>query len=117
MNFWAQKQVSFCMIGKKAVRDNSQIAMALLNFDPALAQKSIEECLAHQYSDGHSTLTWSPFVDPHVYSDQPIWLVLSVCELIKETNNFDFLQKTIPYFDLPFLNSSGCIREIWVLKE
>ena len=29
MNFWAEKQVRFCSLGKKAVRDNAQLAMAI----------------------------------------------------------------------------------------
>ena len=99
MNFWVQKQVSFCMIGKKAVRDNAQIAMAMLNFNSELAEKTLYECLNHQYSDGHAALTWSPFLDPRVYSDQPMWLILAVCELIKETGDVDFLDKVIPYLD------------------
>lgn len=99
MNYWVQKQVSFCMIGKKAVRDNAQIAMALLNTDTVLAEKSMRECLCHQYADGHAMLLWSPIMDEHTYSDPSMWLVLAACELIKETGEFAFLDKVIPYFD------------------
>lgn len=44
LNYWTQKQVDFCSLGKKAVRDNAQIAMAQLNFQPEKAEKTIAEC-------------------------------------------------------------------------
>lgn len=99
MNYWVEKQVSYCMIGKKAVRDNAQLAMAMLNYDLELAEICATECLAHQYEDGHAHLTWSPVMDPHVYSDPPMWLIFLVCEYIKETGKMDFLKKEVPYFD------------------
>ncbi len=99
MNFWAQKQVAFCMIGKKAVRDNAQVAMSILNFDSKLAEKTIYECLCHQYSNGSAVLTWSPAIDPKLYSDPAMWLLLASCELIKETGRTDFLNLQVPYLD------------------
>ena len=45
LNYWTQKQVDFCSLGKKAVRDNAQIAMAPLNFAPEQAERTISECL------------------------------------------------------------------------
>lgn len=99
MNYWVEKQVSYCMIGKKAVRDNAQLAMAMLNYDLELAEICTTECLAHQYEDGHAHLTWSPVMDPHVYSDPPMWLIFLVCEYIKETGDTEFLKKVVPYFD------------------
>lgn len=100
MNFWAQKQVSYCMIGKKAVRDNAQLAMAMLNFDADLAEKTLTECLEHQYIDGHAMLNWTISSDKNnLYSDPSMWLILSVCEYIKETGDIDFLDKQIRYED------------------
>jgi cellobiose phosphorylase len=99
MNFWNQKQVEFCSIGKKAVRDNAQIVMGMLNFNSDLAESSMIECLSHQYADGHAMLLWSPFIDEHLYSDPPMWLVLSVCEVIKETGDIKFLDYEAPFFD------------------
>ena len=49
MNYWAEHQVRYCMLGKKAVRDNAQLAMAMLNCDAARAKETIEECIVHQY--------------------------------------------------------------------
>ncbi len=100
MNFWAQKQVSFCMIGKKAVRDNAQIAMAMLNYDTELAKENIIECIKHQYIDGHAILNWQYDWDKHIlYSDTAMWLMLAICELIKETGDKDFLESKFEYID------------------
>ncbi len=98
-NFWAEHQVSYCMLGKKAVRDNAQLGMAALNFDVALAKRTIDECVAHQYSDGHATLTWFPYPEKNIYSDCSCWLVYAACEYIKESGNFAWLNESAPYLD------------------
>lgn len=99
MNFWAEKQVRFCSLGKKAVRDNAQLGMAMLNFDVPRAREIIEECIRHQYSDGHAVLTWYPYLEKNVYSDPSMWLILAVCEYVKETGEKSFLEMTVPYLD------------------
>lgn len=99
MNNWVQKQVDFCSIGKKAVRDNSQLAVGILNYDPKKSKKVILECLRHQYKDGHAILTYYPYLDHTVYSDPAFWLVWAVCEYIKETGEFEFLDEVVPYID------------------
>lgn len=33
-----------------------QVAMAQLNFAPEQAERTISECLCHQYQDGHAVL-------------------------------------------------------------
>lgn len=99
LNYWTQKQVDFCSLGKKAVRDNAQIAMAQLNFQPEKAEKTIAECLCHQYSDGRAVLGFGPTLDPNHYSDPHMWLILACCELVKETGRTDFLQRVLPFQD------------------
>jgi cellobiose phosphorylase len=99
MNYWAEKQVRYCSIGKKAVRDNAQLAMGFLNFDPEAAKKTLQECLAHQYKDGHAALLWYPVVDKKTYSDPAFWLVWAVCEYIKETGDYAFLEEESPWLD------------------
>ena len=99
MNFWAAKQVSYCTIGKKAVRDNAQLCMGLLNFDLPYAARVIEECAAHQYADGHAVLLWYPYLEKNVYSDPSFWLIAGVCEYLKESGEFGFLDKKISYLD------------------
>ena len=99
LNYWAEHQVRYCMLGKKAVRDNAQLAMAMLNCDTERAKATIEECIVHQYSDGHSTLLWYPIVEKTVYSDPSTWLVFAICEYIKESGDVSYLDKKFAYLD------------------
>ena len=98
MNNWAKKQVDFCIVGKKGVRDNLQIAVALLNYRQDKAKEEILECLRHQFMDGHAVLTWYPYDDTR-YSDQPFWIIWAVCQLIKETGDFSLLEESIEWQD------------------
>lgn len=98
-NYWAEHQVEYCMLGKKAVRDNAQLGMAALNFDVALAKKTIDECVTHQYADGHATLTWFPYPEKNIYSDPSCWLVYAACEYVKESGDFNWLNESAPYLD------------------
>lgn len=98
MNNWLKKQVDFCIVGKKGVRDNLQIAVALLGYRQEKAQDEILECLRHQFQDGHAVLTWYPYDDTR-YSDQPFWIIWAVCELIKETGDFSLLNREIEWQD------------------
>ena len=98
MNNWVKKQVDFCIVGKKGVRDNLQIAAALLNYRQDKAKEEILECLRHQFQDGHGVLTWYPYDDTR-YSDQPFWIIWAVCRLIKETGDFSLLEECISWQD------------------
>lgn len=98
MNNWVKKQVDFCIVGKKGVRDNLQIAAALLNYRQDKAKEEILECLRHQFRDGHAVLTWYPYDDTR-YSDQPFWIIWAVCRLIKETGDFGLLDERITWQD------------------
>lgn len=98
MNNWVKKQIDCCIVGKKGVRDNLQIAVALLNYRQQKAKEEIIECLRHQFRDGHTVLTWYPYDDTR-YSDQPFWIIWSVCELMKETGDYGLLDTMIEFQD------------------
>lgn len=98
MNNWLKKQIDCCIVGKKGVRDNLQIAVALLNYRQDKAKEEILECLRHQFKDGHAVLTWYPYDDTR-YSDQPFWIIWAVCELIKETGDYGLLDTLISWQD------------------
>lgn len=98
MNLWVQKQIDFCIVGKKGVRDNLQIAVALLSYRPEKAKEEILECLRHQFRGGHTVLTWYPYDDTH-YSDQPFWLIWAVCHLVNETGDLTVLDTVLPWQD------------------
>jgi cellobiose phosphorylase len=98
MNNWLKKQVDFCIVGKKGVRDNAQIASALLMYRPEKARREILEILRHQYRSGNAVLTWLP-VDETRYSDQAFWIIWIITELIKETGDFSVLEEKLEYQD------------------
>lgn len=98
MNNWVKKQVDFCIVGKKGVRDNLQIAAALLDYRLDKAREEILECLRHQFQDGHGVLTWYPYDDTR-YSDQPFWIIWAVCRLLRETGDLSILKEVIPWQD------------------
>lgn len=98
MNEWVKKQADFCIVGKKGVRDNLQIAAALLDYRQDKAREEILECLRHQFSDGHGVLTWYPYDDTR-YSDQPFWIVWAVCRLVREMGDFSVLDERIEWQD------------------
>ena len=98
MNNWLKKQVDCCIVGKKGVRDNLQIAVALLAYRQERAKEEIIECMRHQYQAGHAVLTWYPYDDTR-YSDQPFWIMWAACELIKETGDYSLLDMEIEYQD------------------
>lgn len=98
MNNWVKKQADFCIVGKKGVRDNLQIAAALLDYRPEKAKEEILECLRHQFQDGHAVLTWYPYDDTR-YSDQPFWIIWAVCRLLKETGDLTLLEEVLPWQD------------------
>ncbi|MBP5726845.1 MAG: cellobiose phosphorylase, partial [Clostridia bacterium] len=98
MNQWLKKQVDFCIVGKKGIRDNLQIAVALLSYRPEKAKEEILECLRHQFRDGHAVLTWYPYDDTR-YSDQPFWIIWAVCRLVRETGDKSILDLKISWQD------------------
>lgn len=98
MNDWVKRQVDFCIVGKKGVRDNLQIAVALLNYRPEKAKEEILECLRHQFRDGHCVLTWYPYDDTR-YSDQPFWIIWAICALIRETGDYTILDTELVWQD------------------
>ena len=98
MNQWLKKQIDCCIVGKKGVRDNLQIAVALLNYRQEKAKEEILECLRHQFKQGHAVLTWYPYDDTR-YSDQPFWIIWAICELIKETGDYSILDNMIEWQD------------------
>lgn len=98
INIWTKKQMLYCRVGKKGVRDNMQIADGVLQIWPEGGREEILEVLSHQFRDGHTVLTWLPYDDTY-YSDQPIWLVMGVAGYIKETGDYSILEEIVPYQD------------------
>lgn len=102
LNTWTKQQVVLCSeVGRGATRgyrDALQDAWGYASFNAEASRIKIEEALRHQYADGHAPRGWLP-VDPRHYSDSQAWIPMAVNEYIKESGNFSFLNKILPFLD------------------
>ncbi len=84
-------------------RDTAQDAIAMASLDVEKAKSITRLLLSQQYQDGHvnhyffPTEGWEPL--NRLHSDNHLWPVLSVWQIIMEEGRVDFLDETIPYFD------------------
>ena len=101
-NIWAKQQTQLCAEfgrdGARGFRDTLQDAWGMAMFNQSLAKEKIIETLEHQHNDGHGIRGWMP-IQPHHYSDGPVWIVMAVCAYIKETGDVKFLKEVVKYFD------------------
>lgn len=98
VNIWIKKGMEYCLRKKDATRDNLQFAMGLIHTSPELLKNTIRLVMRYQYSDGHTVRSWKP-LDETFYSDGPIWLILAACEYVKYSDDTDFLNEKIKYYD------------------
>lgn len=93
-------------------RDSSQDVMGVIPQIPDEARELIEKLLSVQSTDGSAYHQFNPlsmiagrgdsmeYEDrPHYYSDDALWIVLAVCTYVKETGDYEFLQKQIPFYE------------------
>jgi len=93
------------------VRDSNQDLMGVLPYMPEKAREMIERLLSVQRYDGSSMHQFNPLTmkasigeghpgsDQDFYSDDHLWNVLAVIEYVKETGNFAFFERNIPYYE------------------
>ncbi|MCQ2595769.1 MAG: glycosyl transferase [Treponemataceae bacterium] len=93
-------------------RDSSQDVMGVIPQIPDEARELIEKLLSVQSSDGSAYHQFNPlsmvagrgdsmeYEDrPHFYSDDQLWIVLAVSAYVKETADYSFLEKVIPFYE------------------
>ncbi len=102
VNVWSKQQIKLCTEfgrdGARGFRDTLQDAWGIVSLDPALTRRKILETLAHQHADGHGVRGWMP-LQPHHYSDGPVWIVPAVTGYLKETGDYAFLDEKAPYLE------------------
>lgn len=105
-NFLFSRNISFYATGTfrgVGFRDTSQdtIAHASVNIDET--KDKLRLLLAQQYQDGHANHYFFPEerYEPvtRLHSDNHIWPILAVYQLIMEEGALDFLHETVPYYD------------------
>lgn len=102
MNHWLKKQIQiYAEVGSdngRGFRDALQLLWAAASFDLEFTKSMMEECLRHQFADGHTLRGWLP-TDDHHYSDGPVWIAPALEAYLTESGDYEFLNKVIPYFD------------------
>lgn len=98
VNTWLKKGLEYGMRKKDASRDNLQFAYGLTMADPERVYGELIQAMQYQYRDGHTVRSWKP-LDTTYYCDGPLWIVLSVCKYLKFTNDIQFLEREVPFYD------------------
>ncbi len=93
-------------------RDSSQDAMGVLASVPDQAASLLRTLLGVQKREGFAMHQLNPATRegsmgdamerddrPHYYSDDHLWSILAVAELLKETGDRSFLDEVIPFYD------------------
>jgi len=90
-------------------RDTNQDTLGVVHAIPELVRAKLMDLLKGQLSTGaamHSVqpLTWEQGAhnrppESQIYSDDHLWLLVSVPAYLKETGDFAFLEETVPYAD------------------
>jgi len=93
-------------------RDSSQDVMGALVGSPEASKALLIKLLSVQKRNGSAMHQFNPLTmvanmgdsaseenRPHFYSDDHLWCVLAVTEYLKETGEFGFLKKKIPFYE------------------
>ncbi|ACL70723.1 GH36-type glycosyl hydrolase domain-containing protein [Halothermothrix orenii] len=92
-------------------RDSAQDVLGVMHAIPDECRELIIKLFKIQHQDGHAYHLYYPLtgegttgeagVDGSVdwYSDDHLWIIISVAAYLKETGDFDFLTEVVPYAD------------------
>ncbi len=83
-------------------RDSNQDSLGPAYQAPDRVKRLLRDLLRFQVSDGHAWHGYFPETNDaygDVYSDDHLWLLLSVSNYVKETGDIAVLEEKIPYFD------------------
>jgi cellobiose phosphorylase len=105
-NFLFSRNISYYATGTfrgVGFRDSSQDAIAQASFCTQQTREKLKLLFAQQYNDGHVNHYFFPEerYEPvkRLHSDNHIWPILAVHQLIVEEGHLDFLHQEIPYFE------------------
>lgn len=102
INGWIKQQTQiYADVGSdngRGFRDAMQLIWAVASYDHAYTKRMLDECLRHQFADGHTLRGWLP-IDDHHYSDGPVWIPPVVDAYLKETGDYALLEQVVPFFD------------------
>jgi cellobiose phosphorylase len=125
LNFWNQVQCRTTLYWSRFVsgyesglgrgmgtRDSGQDTLGTMHTVPDHARRMLTQIWEMQFADGH---TWHQFFPltgeggpglaaeypnwPQWFSDDHLWLIISVCAYLRETGDFAYLEQRVPYVD------------------
>ncbi len=93
-------------------RNSSQDALGALAIAPLQARDMLANLMQVQKRDGSAMHQFNPLTmvasvgnsaerddRPHYYSDDALWGILAVCAYLKESGDFSFLERRLPYYE------------------
>ncbi len=115
LNTWAKRQawVTFHMhrtagyyhgglLFGTGIRDQSQDLLGPLMAEAPEVGDRICEVISHQFADGstlHNYFRLTGQGEKTGHSDTPLWLPLAIMSYLKETGDFEFLKRVVPFHD------------------
>lgn len=88
-------------------RDSNQDLLGAVHMVPERARQRLLDLAAVQFADGSCYHQFQPLTKQGNreigggFNDDPLWLVLSTCALIKETGDLSVLEEKAPFADAP----------------
>lgn len=105
-NFQFSRNISYYATGTfrgVGYRDTAQDVLAMVPFDVERAKEKVKLLLTQQYKDGHVNHYFFPTegYDPvtTIHSDDHLWTIMAVYDILMETGSLDFLSEKVSYYD------------------
>ena len=106
VNFYVCREISFYATGTirgVGVRDASQDILANVMYDLNASKEKLKLILTQQYNSGKTNHYFYPVeLNPPIVSDRSdnhLWMIYAVYQLIIEEGKLDILDEIVPYYD------------------
>jgi cellobiose phosphorylase len=105
-NFRFSRNISYYATGTfrgVGVRDTAQDILAMIPLDLNRAKEKLNSLFTQQYQDGHCNHYfypnegWEPI--KRIHSDNHLWLIMDVYQIVLEEGKLDYLYTEQPYYD------------------
>ena len=105
-NFQFSRNISYYATGTfrgVGFRDTAQDVLAMVPFSVDRAKEKVRLLLGQQYNDGHTNHYFFPTegYEPitRIHSDNHLWIIMAVYDIIIESGALDFLYEKVEFFD------------------